>query len=107
MLAALGCSGMPKDQWAEVLLKHISPPALHRIARTSKGNINHILDDLQTNYGNPHTIMATLFRCHMALGPVPYPAIYKQAALSLAKSHSQVLVSSVALLKCEDTPAML
>ena len=48
--------------------------------------------------------MATLSRCHIALGPIPDPVIYKEAALSLAKSHSQVLASSVALLDCADTP---
>ena len=104
MLAALGLSGMPRDQWAEVLLRHISLPDLHKITSTSKGNINHILDDLRCHYGDPHTIMATLFRCHIALGPIPDPIIYKQAALSLAKSHSQVLASSAALLNCADTP---
>ena len=103
VLAALGLSGMPRDQWAEVLLRHISLPALHKIASTSKGNINHILDDLRCHYGDPHTIMATLFRCHIALGQIPDPIIYKEAALSLAKSHSQVLASSVALLNCADT----
>ena len=103
-MAALGCSGMPKDQWPEVLLKHISPPALHKIAGTYQGNADLILDDLCTNYGDPHTIMANLFKCHMDLGPVPDPAIYKQAALNLARSHSRVLVSSVALLNCADTP---
>ena len=104
VLAALGLSGMPRDQWAEVLLQHISLPALHQVASTSEGDIKRILDDIRYHYGDPHTIMATLFRCHIALGPIPNPIIYKQAALSQAKLHSQVLASSAALLHCVDTP---
>ena len=103
-LAGLGLSGMPRDKWAEVLLQHISLPALHQVAGTSEGDINRIPDDLRYHYGDPHTIMATLFRCHIALGPIPNPIIYKQAALSQAKLHSQVLASSAALLHCVDTP---
>ena len=75
VLAILGLSGMPRDQWAEVLLQHISAPALNKIANTSKDNIDCIFSDLQCHYGDPHIAMATLSRCHIALGPIPDPVI--------------------------------
>ena len=95
---------MPKDQWPEVLLQHISPPALHKIAGTYQGNADLILDDLCPNYGDPNAIMANLFKNHMDLGPIPDPAIYKQVALNLARSHRRFLATSVALLNCADKP---
>ena len=100
VLTILRHSGMPQERWAEVLLQHVSAPALNEGATTSKDDIDCILSDLQYHYGDPHIAIATLSRCHIALGPIPNPILYKEAALSLVKSHSRVLTSSAALLNC-------
>jgi hypothetical protein len=68
--------------------------------------VDCILDDLQYYYGDPHTAITTLTQCHIALGPIPDRVLYKEAALSLVKSHSQVLACSAALISCADTPGV-
>ena len=107
VMTILRHSGMPHKHWAEVLLQHVCPPALNKVTTTSRtsNNIDCIPGDLQYHYGDPRTAIATLTRCHIALGPIPDPVLYKKAALTLVKSHSQVLASSAALLNCADTPA--
>ena len=104
VLAALECSDIPKQQWPQIILQHVIPPALNNITAASKGDVDLLLHDLCINHGDPNTTVATLFREHMDLGPVPDPAIYMKAALNLAKLHGEVLDRSVALLQCPDTP---
>ena len=94
VLTVLRHSGTPQERWAEVLLQHVSAPDLNKVTTTSKDDIDCIFSDLQYHYGDPHIAIATLSRCHIALGPIPNPTLYKVAALSLVKSSPDKLCST-------------
>ena len=107
-VAIRGNSGILKEFWAQIIFQCILPPALHKVTTASRtsNNVDCILADLQCYYGNPHIAITTLTLCHIALGPIPDPVLYKEAALSLVRSHSQVLAGYTALIDCSDTPGV-
>ena len=103
-----GVPGVLKEFWAQIILQCILPPALHKVTTTSRtsNDVDCILADLQCHYADLHVAISTLAQCHVALGPIPDPVLYKESELPLLRSHSQILAGSAALMDYSDTPGV-